>query len=247
MIPPAKRGGRSRYVNVREVLNAIFYVLSTGRQWKALPKDLPPKKARRTITSCCGTGTAGLSVLCVVASPHAIAAAEFIDQVRRRREGPQHCVDNLAAGERQNQQSHEQIKSSICHSNPQSVVDKILACEEVRITVYLPKPMTSGINAKRRFGKQTLRHTPALAVHAVGPNRSPKRKLKHQLDSRQRDRDLRNVGCSVFESIECSVTRCARSLSAACRIPTYDLAIQSDEIMTGYFRTFLIVAWQAQT
>jgi transposase len=28
---------------VREVLNAIFYVLWTGCQWKALPKDLPPK------------------------------------------------------------------------------------------------------------------------------------------------------------------------------------------------------------
>jgi transposase len=41
--PPAKRGGRPRDVNVREVLNAIFYVLSTGCQWKALPKDLPPK------------------------------------------------------------------------------------------------------------------------------------------------------------------------------------------------------------
>ena len=43
MIPPAKRGGRPRDVDVREVLNAIFYVLSTGCQWKALPKDLPPK------------------------------------------------------------------------------------------------------------------------------------------------------------------------------------------------------------
>ena len=29
-------------MNVREVLNAIFYVLWTGCQWKALPKDLPP-------------------------------------------------------------------------------------------------------------------------------------------------------------------------------------------------------------
>jgi transposase len=28
---------------VREVLNGIFYVLSTGCQWGALPKDLPPK------------------------------------------------------------------------------------------------------------------------------------------------------------------------------------------------------------
>ncbi len=43
LIPPAKHGGRKRSVNVREVLNAIFYVLSTGCQWNALPKDLPPK------------------------------------------------------------------------------------------------------------------------------------------------------------------------------------------------------------
>ena len=43
IIPPAKRGGRRRAVNVREVLNGIFYVLWTGCQWKALPKHLPPK------------------------------------------------------------------------------------------------------------------------------------------------------------------------------------------------------------
>src|ERR1019366_6042850 len=43
MIPPARHGGRKRSIDVREVLNAIFYVLWTGCQWKALPKDLPPK------------------------------------------------------------------------------------------------------------------------------------------------------------------------------------------------------------
>src|SRR3974390_1527127 len=43
MIPPARHGGRKRSVNVREILNGIFYVLSTGCQWQALPKDLPPK------------------------------------------------------------------------------------------------------------------------------------------------------------------------------------------------------------
>ncbi len=42
-IPPAKRGGRKREVDVREVLNVILYVLGTGCQWRALPKDLPPK------------------------------------------------------------------------------------------------------------------------------------------------------------------------------------------------------------
>ena len=43
LIPPAKHGGRKREVDVREVLNGIFYVLATGCQWRALPKDLPPK------------------------------------------------------------------------------------------------------------------------------------------------------------------------------------------------------------
>jgi len=56
MIPPAKRGGRRREVNVREVLNAIFYVLSTGCQWQALPKDLPPKSTAHSYFSC-GIGT----------------------------------------------------------------------------------------------------------------------------------------------------------------------------------------------
>jgi len=42
-IPPARRGGRRRTVEAREVLNGIFYILSTGCQWVALPKDLPPK------------------------------------------------------------------------------------------------------------------------------------------------------------------------------------------------------------
>ena len=43
LIPPGKRGGGKRTVNLREVVNGIMYVLSTGCQWRYLPKDLPPK------------------------------------------------------------------------------------------------------------------------------------------------------------------------------------------------------------
>ena len=43
LIPPAKSGGNKRSVNVREVMNGIMYVLSTGCQWRAIPKDLPPR------------------------------------------------------------------------------------------------------------------------------------------------------------------------------------------------------------
>ena len=41
--PPAKRGGRKRSVDVREVVNGLMYILSTGCQWRAVPKDLPPR------------------------------------------------------------------------------------------------------------------------------------------------------------------------------------------------------------
>ena len=43
LIPPAKRGGNKRTVDVREVVNGLMYVLGTGCQWRAIPKDLPPR------------------------------------------------------------------------------------------------------------------------------------------------------------------------------------------------------------
>ena len=43
LIPSAKRGGNKRTVNVREVVNGLMYILSTGCQWAAIPKDLPPR------------------------------------------------------------------------------------------------------------------------------------------------------------------------------------------------------------
>jgi transposase len=40
---PQRGQGRRRVVDLREVLNAIFYILETGCQWRALPRDLPPR------------------------------------------------------------------------------------------------------------------------------------------------------------------------------------------------------------
>ena len=59
LIPPGKPGGGKRRVAIREVINGVMYILSTGCQWRALPKDLPPSpEAPCMITSACGTGTA---------------------------------------------------------------------------------------------------------------------------------------------------------------------------------------------
>ena len=43
LIPRAKRGGNRRSVDERAVLDGVMYILSTGCQWAALPKDLPPR------------------------------------------------------------------------------------------------------------------------------------------------------------------------------------------------------------
>ena len=43
LIPPAKRGGCKRTVDVRAVVNGLMSILGTGCQWRAIPKDLPPR------------------------------------------------------------------------------------------------------------------------------------------------------------------------------------------------------------
>ena len=41
LIPPAKPGGRPRTTDMREVLNAIFYLLRSGGAWRLLPQEFP--------------------------------------------------------------------------------------------------------------------------------------------------------------------------------------------------------------
>ena len=38
VIPPAKRGGNRRHIDVREVVNGLMYILSAGCQWRAIPE-----------------------------------------------------------------------------------------------------------------------------------------------------------------------------------------------------------------
>src|SRR5262245_64307984 len=43
LVPPAKPGGRPRSVDLRTVLDTLFYKAKTGGQWDDLPRDLAPK------------------------------------------------------------------------------------------------------------------------------------------------------------------------------------------------------------
>ncbi len=38
LIPPAKRGGNKRTVNLRAVVDGLMYILGTGCQWAAIPR-----------------------------------------------------------------------------------------------------------------------------------------------------------------------------------------------------------------
>jgi putative transposase len=42
-MPERQRLGRPRKVDLRAVVNAILYILATGCQWRALPKEFPPR------------------------------------------------------------------------------------------------------------------------------------------------------------------------------------------------------------
>ena len=42
LVPPAKSGGRPRSTEMREVMDAILYIASSGCQWRMLPGDFPP-------------------------------------------------------------------------------------------------------------------------------------------------------------------------------------------------------------
>ena len=43
LLPAARRGGRRRGTSLREVLNALLYLLRTGCPWRMLPREFPPR------------------------------------------------------------------------------------------------------------------------------------------------------------------------------------------------------------
>jgi transposase len=55
LLAPARRGGRQRTVTIRAVCNGLLSVVSPGCPWRAIPRELPP---RRTISPYLGLGEA---------------------------------------------------------------------------------------------------------------------------------------------------------------------------------------------
>ena len=88
LLPPAKRGGGKRTVDMREVVNGVMYVLSTGCQWRYIPKDLPPRSTVHDYFSRWGyDGTLEKSITCREqdeADHRGRHAPSCVDERRRR-------------------------------------------------------------------------------------------------------------------------------------------------------------------
>ncbi len=82
-IPRARRGGNKRTVDVREVMNGLMYVLGTGCQWRAIPKDLPPRSTVRSLVSAAGR-TMARSIGCTMPSTCFAARRRSARPVRQR-------------------------------------------------------------------------------------------------------------------------------------------------------------------
>jgi putative transposase len=59
LIPAAKAGGRTRSTDMRQVVNAIFYVLRGGCQWRLLPKDFAASDGLRLLSKLAVLGGVG--------------------------------------------------------------------------------------------------------------------------------------------------------------------------------------------
>src|SRR6201993_2423965 len=120
--------------------------------------SLTDPDARSMATSGRGSGMVGYNVQSAVDTKHHLIVA--------------HEVTNVGSDRSQLSRMSERARAAIGSEAIEAVADrgyysgeKILACEEAGITVYLPKPITSGINAKGRFGKQDFVYVAADDVY----------------------------------------------------------------------------------
>src|ERR1700738_3984113 len=120
--------------------------------------SLTDPDASSMATSGRGSGMVGYNVQSAVDTKHHLIVT--------------HEVTNVGSDRSQLSRMSEQARAAIGSEAIEAVADRgyysgeeILACEQAGITVYLPKPMTSGINARGRFGKQDFVYVAADDVY----------------------------------------------------------------------------------
>jgi hypothetical protein len=120
--------------------------------------SLTDPDARSMATSGRGSGMVGYNVQSAVDTKHHLIVT--------------HEVTNVGSDRSQLSRMSEQARAAIGSETIEAVADRgyysgeeIVACEQAGVTVYLPKPMTSGLLAKGRFGKQDFVYVAADDVY----------------------------------------------------------------------------------
>jgi hypothetical protein len=120
--------------------------------------SLTDPDARSMATSGRGSGMVGYNVQSAVDTKYHLIVT--------------HEVTNVGSDRSQLSRMSEQARAAIGSETIEAVADRgyysgeeIVTCEQAGITVYLPKPMTSGLLAKGRFGKQDFVYVAADDVY----------------------------------------------------------------------------------
>ncbi len=113
--------------------------------------SLTDPDARSMATSGRGSGVVGYNVQASVDTKHHLIVTHEVTNVGNDR-------SQLAAMSKKTKAALEVDKLDVVADRGYFSSEQILACDQAGITVTLPKPITSGLKAKGRFGKQDFRY-----------------------------------------------------------------------------------------
>ena len=154
--------------------------------------SLTDPDSRSMATSGRGSGIVGYNVQVAVDTEHHLIIT--------------HEVTNVGNDRSQLSPVAKRAKATLEVENLDAVADRgyfdseeILACEEAGITVTLPKPMTSGINVRGRFGKQDFRYVAEQDVYICPAGK----RLAYHYTKRIRTGVLARLRAAMAIGLEC--------------------------------------------
>jgi transposase len=142
---------REKIARLKQEMKRLEALDARRRETPDQQISLTDPDARSMATSGRGSGVVGYNVQAAVDTKHHLIVA--------------HDVTNVGTDRSQLSPMAKKTKAALEVEDLEVVADRgyfssleILACDEAGVTVTLPKPVTSGIKAKGRFGKQDFRY-----------------------------------------------------------------------------------------
>jgi hypothetical protein len=147
-----------KIATLREEIQRLSGLNTLMMQTEDKQISLTDPDARSMATSGRGSGMVGYNVQSAVDTTHHLIVT--------------HEVTNVGSDRSQLSHMTEQARAAMGAEAIEAVADRgyysgeeIVACEQAGATVYLPKPITSGLNVKGRFGKQDFVYVAANDVY----------------------------------------------------------------------------------